>query len=169
MKKASIIILAAVLTLTGCVPVSQVRERPTDPGPSFAATPETEKPSPPTTAKFGEAVTYLNDLSISVSVPAPYTPGEYAAGHDRPAAVVFNITVTNGGTKNFEPFLYSTASSGGAEASKIYDGDIGSSPNTVILPGQTITYSEAYSVNDPAQIVFQIKPSFEYDDAIFTQ
>jgi len=87
--------------------------------------------------------------------------------------VVFQLTITNGSDENLNPVTYSRVASGGTEASAIFDsgnsmGDIGLGPTTVILPGGTITWLEAYSLTDPSSIVFQISPSFDYQDAVFT-
>jgi hypothetical protein len=117
---------------------------------------------------FGDTFAYDDGLSVTVSAPEAYTPGEYSDGADQAANVVFTVTMTNDTGANFEPFTYETATSGGVEASKIYDADIESSPTTVVPDGQSITYRIAFSVADPDQIVFQIAPSFDYDDAVFT-
>jgi hypothetical protein len=63
---------------------------------------------------------------------------------------------------------YETATSGGVEASKVYDSDIESSPTTVVPAGQSISYRIVFSVADADQIVFQMSPSFDYDDVVFT-
>jgi hypothetical protein len=117
---------------------------------------------------FGDTFAYDDGLSVTVSAPEAYTPGEYSDGADQAANVVFTVTVQNDTGANFEPFTYETATSGGVEASKIFDADIESSPTTVVPDGQSITYRIAFSVADPDQIVFQIAPSFDYDDAVFT-
>ncbi|MWV48310.1 hypothetical protein GRS96_03345 [Rathayibacter sp. VKM Ac-2803] len=125
------------------------------------------------TVGFGETFTYTDGVTLSVSAPAEFTPTEYAAGADQAVNVVFTLTITNGSAQNLDPFTYADVSSGGVEASRIFDtdgvaGDISTSPSTVILPGGTVTWKEAYSLTDPASIVMQLSPSFDYQDAIFT-
>lgn len=118
-------------------------------------------------------MTWADEVSLSVSAAAPFAPGEYAYGADQAHNVVFTLVITNNSTEVLEPSTYARVSSGGAEASPIFDsgnplGEIGSSPSTAILPGQTVQWLEAFSIADPASITFQISPSFDYEDAIFT-
>jgi hypothetical protein len=117
---------------------------------------------------FGDTFTYDDGIAVTVSAPEAYTPGEYSSGADQAASVVFTVTIENGTDANFEPMPYETATSGGVEASKVYDSDIESSPTTVVPAGQTITYRIVFSVADADQIVFQMSPSFDYDDVVFT-
>ena len=42
------------------------------------------------------------------------------------------------------------------------------SPSTVILPGQSVTWKEAWSVADPNSLTMQIAPSWDYENAVFT-
>ncbi|KPG80199.1 DUF4190 domain-containing protein [Frigoribacterium sp. RIT-PI-h] len=117
---------------------------------------------------FGDTFTYDDGIAVTVSAPEAYTPGEYSSGADQAASVVFTVTIENGTDANFEPMPYETATSGGVEASKVYDSDIENSPTTVVPAGQTITYRVVFSVADADQIVFQMSPSFDYDDVVFT-
>ena len=171
-----------VLLLTGCISTGQ-RSRPSDDAPaqptssasdpSFAEQPPEDPNVGAGNLAFGDAYTYTDDVSISVSLPAPFTPGEYAFGADQAANLLFSITITNDSGENLDPLTYSEVSSGGAESTAIFDpgnaaGNIGTPPQTVILPGGTITWLEAYSVADPASVVFQIRPAFDYNPVIFT-
>ena len=173
----STVAVAALLTLSGCVPAlsstspasgpdeSSESSGPS-PEPSFAESPDAEEEVG--NLAFGDAVAYADNVSISVSVPAAYAPDEYAAGNDQAHNVAFTVTITNGSTENVEPAAYASVSSGGVEGSQIFDSALSTSPTTVLLPGQTVTWVEAYSIADPASIVFQISPSFEYDSTVFT-
>ena len=142
---------------------------PSDDASDDSATGEDESTGSSENAAFGDTWEYEDGLAITVSAPEPYTPGEYAAGADQAANLVFTVTVVNGTSANYEPLLYEQVSSGGVESSQIFDSgtDVGGSPNTVIPAGQTITYRVAYSVTDPAQVVFQISPGFDYDSAVY--
>ncbi|NQX11018.1 DUF4190 domain-containing protein [Microbacteriaceae bacterium VKM Ac-2855] len=122
---------------------------------------------------FGDTIAYDNNVTISVSAPSPFTPSETAFGADQANQVLVTMTITNGSAENLEPSVYATASSAGVAATDIYDsgnaaGDVGASPTTTILPGGTATWVQAFSVADPADIVLQISPSFDYDDVIFS-
>ncbi|WP_241843179.1 DUF2510 domain-containing protein [Agromyces albus] len=134
---------------------------------------EEVEPEPVGNLAFGQSMIWDNGVELSVSVPEPYTPSEYAAGADLPHNVVFTLTIVNNSTENLEPFPYERLSSGGQEGSQIFDitgdgQDVGIAPTTVILPGESVTWRSAWSVADPNSLTMEIAPSFEYDDAIFT-
>lgn len=181
MKKIiAAVALVTALALTGCGAQTlsndsgAAKPAPSLAEPKAAPTPEPKPKADDSIVAFGEARTYENGVSISVSVPAPFTAGPYAAGvvAGQPQ-VVFTLVLTNNSTEILDPMVYSRVSAGGAEASVIFDsgnpvGEIGGGPMTAILPGQTVQWLEAYSVADPASITFQVSPSFEYVDAIFT-
>lgn len=137
--------------------------------------PVADEPAPPadTNLAFGDTMVWEDNVELTVSAPEPFTPSEFAAGADLAHNIVFTITLTNNSAENLEPLPYSTLSSGGQEGSQIFDsgnsaGDIGMAPTTVILPGQSVTWKEAWSVADPNSLTQQIAPNFEYQDAIFT-
>lgn len=160
--------------MTGCsVPVAETA----DPKASQAAAPA-EVDEPVDTLEvdglygFGETVTWENNVSLSVSTPVEYQPSELAAGMvDGQTTVLFEMVLTNNSDENFDPImLYYTASSGGVEASGVFDvsNGIDFQPSTVVLPGQSIKWQAAYSVADINNITLQTSIGFEYDDAIFT-
>lgn len=157
--------------LDGVQPSEVTAETPAG-DPSFAPDAPESAPATDLNSAFGDAITYTDDVAISVSAPAEYVPGEYAAGDEQAANVIFTLTITNNSDANLQPSTYSRVSSGGVEASRIFDSggavDVSSSPSTVILPGGTVTWNEAYSVADPASMIFQIAPSYDYEDSIFT-
>jgi hypothetical protein len=134
---------------------------------------EAEDDSAETTTEnvaFGETVTYDDGLAVTVSAPEPFTPGEYAAGADQAAAVVFTITITNGTDKNFDPTLaYPSVASSGVEASSVYDSDASlDQPSTAVPAGQSVSWRAAFSVADPAQLILEISPGpFEYDSIVY--
>lgn len=172
------VLLIATLAFTGCIPVSKTSapEKP-KPAPSFAEEPAVEEEAPPVVEDrvlgLGAAMTWEDGVSLSVSEPVAFTPTEWAAGVDQANQVAFTLVLTNGSGEILEPMTYSRVSSGGVEASQIFDtdnpvGNMIGSPTTAILPGQTVTWVEGFSIADPASITFQVSPSFEYTDAIFT-
>lgn len=173
---APLVALALAVGLAGCVPianVSQPEAEATKPAPSDTITPPSFAPEPEPEVKpsdnlaFGEAATYEDGLSISVSSPAPYTPDQYAAGADFATSLSFTITITNGTGENLDAFAYTTITSGGQAGSQVFDGNT-TYPSGVILPGQTLSWVENWSVADPNSIVLSIQPGFDYDEAIFT-
>ncbi|SMH49653.1 hypothetical protein SAMN06295885_3374 [Rathayibacter oskolensis] len=170
---------ATPLPLDDATAEAPAEESPAEESPAEEAPAEeapSEEPPPAAddmTVGFGEALAYTDGVTLSVSAPTEFTPTEYAAGNDQAVDVVFTLSIQNGSDENLEPFTYAEVSSGGVEASRIFDtdgeaGDISTSPSTVILPGGSVTWKEAYSVADPASIVMQLSPSFDYQDAVFT-
>ena len=122
---------------------------------------------------FGDTMVWEDDVELTVSAPVPYSPTEFAAGATLPNNIVFTMTITNNSTENLEPLPFAQLSSGGQEASQIFDitgdgEDVGVPPTTVILPGESVTWRTAWSVADPASLTMQIAPSFAYEDAVFT-
>ena len=134
---------------------------------------EDAEPEPVGNLAFGEAMVWEDGVELTVSAPEGYTPGEFAAGADLANNIVFTMTIVNNSSENLEPFPFPRLSSGGQEASQIFDitadgQSIGTPPTTVILPGQSVTWQSAWSVADPSSLTMQVSPSFEYDDAVFT-
>lgn len=184
MKKNLIALVAAAtlaLSITACTPVLESSAPEPDVAPisepSYAPTPEVvDTPEPEVDDMilgFGEAMTWIDNVALSVSAPSEFQPTEYAAGADQAYNVIFRVVITNNSGAVLNPSVYARVSSGGQEASSIYDfgsphGDLGGSPSTAILPGQTVEWLEAYSIADPNNITFQVAPSYDYEDAIFT-
>lgn len=129
----------------------------------------------PMIKKFGEVFSYENGVSISVSEGSPFTPTMYAAGviPGQPA-LLFKIVVTNGTAAAIDPYTMETVASAGTESSAIFDmgntdyGNVGETPMTSILPGQTIEWLVGYSVADPANLTFEVSPGFEYEQVVYT-
>ena len=142
---------------------------------SAEATEVTPPPVDNLIKQFGEVVTYEDNLSVSLSQPAQYTPGEYAQGVvDGQTPVVFKVVLTNGTASAVDPYTYVSVSSAGAESSTIADvmnpefGDIGLAPTTKVLPGQTVEWYVGFSIADMANITAEVQTGFEYESAIFT-
>jgi hypothetical protein len=176
---AFLMAIAIAIFFTGCASKA-VAESP-DPFASSAVE-EVEEPAqtPPSVnpliKQFGDVVTYEDNVSISVALIGPFTPGEYAQGIvEGYQPTVFKVVLTNNSDKPLEPTAIASATSGGKPAEYIADianaeyGDLGLFPTTSVLPGQTLEWYTAFSVSDPSDITLEISPtSFDYDQAIFT-
>lgn len=169
-----IIGLSLMIALTACGSKQAVSA---DPQASAATVEEPAPEAPPAVnefiKQFGEIVTFEDGLSISMSAPVDFTPTDLAAGVDQANNVMFSITVTNNTGEPLEPMFDSSGASGGVPASKIFDidnpvGGVFFAPTTTILPGQTLTWNEAYSVADPTNITIDFFVGFDYEKAIFT-
>lgn len=125
----------------------------------------------PLTKGFGDVITYKDGVSVSVSKPVPYNPSASAGnGIAGQSDVVFTMVVTNHSKQNLEFTGFPQATSGGKSAYDITDigNNVGNTPDSTLLPGQSITWLEAFSVADPSNITLEYSPSFVYDQAIFT-
>jgi hypothetical protein len=162
------LVLILALVLSGCsIKAVQHADAPAaEPAPSVVATPAPD----PLVKGFGKTVTYTDGVTISVSAPTAYAPTQFAAGTvDGQNTYVFTVVVTNGSAKTLDLSAWASANSGGKVASSVADlaNNIGLSPSTSLLTGQSVQWDEAFSVADANDITFQISPDFLHDKAIF--
>ncbi|MFZ5850350.1 MAG: hypothetical protein ACOYY2_03010 [Actinomycetota bacterium] len=169
------------LLLAGCTSGSAGDAEPTGTNAPAATTAAAESepeppaettPAAPAYAAFGQTYTWDDGLAVTVSPPAPFTPSETAAFTESPAYLAFEVKVVNGTAEPYEPaVLYLTLQSGNTEASQVFDvGEAGLAgpPATPLLPGREAVFKVGFGVADPADLVMQVAPGFEYDPAIFT-
>jgi len=152
-------------------PTTSVAVTTAPPPPSSPATSSSTTDDATGTAKFGGAFKWKTGVQVTVSAPAPFTPSKSAAvGEPRPAHFVkIEIVVVNGATTIYDPSAITvSAQSANVEAKKVYDSDMGSSPSTKVLPGREVKFSVAFGVADPKDLVVQVRPGFEYRDALWT-
>ncbi len=152
-------------TTTAPTTTAPTTTAPTTTAPTTTTTPTPENPV------FGQTYEWEDGLAVSVSPPTPFTPSDTAAFDPAPTFVSFEIKIVNGTSEIFDPLLFSTTmQSGNTEASQVFDSEqgVGGSPSTPVLPGREVVFRQAYGVNDPADLVMQVSPSFDHDPAIFT-
>ncbi|MCD2441432.1 DUF2510 domain-containing protein [Agromyces sp. SYSU K20354] len=127
--------------------------------------------------RFGDTMTWDDGVSLTVSVPEPYTPSEFAVGATQAENVVFTLTLTNNSPEELQPLPLPTLSSGDQEVSQIFDigsdvfdpgDDVGIPPTAPVAPGASISWRAAWSVDDPSSLTLQAAPSFRYPNATFT-
>ncbi|WP_029433112.1 hypothetical protein [Blastococcus sp. URHD0036] len=85
--------------------------------------------------------------------------------------LAFDVTVVNGTDANYEPAMFSTTmQSGNAEEQEVFDseGGLEGSPSTPILPGRETAFTVGYGASNPADLVMQVRPGFEYESVIYT-
>lgn len=146
---------------------------PTMQSPSPSTTTSTTPPQPaaPANPTFGETYTWEDGISVTVSPPEPFEPSEYAIAGEWPAYLAFNVKVVNGTQANFDPSMFSTTlQSGNTEGDEVFDSANGfeGSPSTTLLPGREAVFKIGYGVQDAADLVMEVSPSFEHESAIFT-
>lgn len=154
--------LAAVITLTGCGGTTTLTNAPAQTGPPVHSVPS-ETPPAPSATKFGTPYIFTDDVEIVVSTPVEYTPGEFVDYPEGTTPVVFTFSLTNNSTSEITPDPYVEISSGDAFGENIFDagnetyGDIGTRPYEPIAIGETVTWTEAFAVADPANIKMEVE------------
>lgn len=164
--------LVAALALTGCSTTGTATGSKA-PVASTTTSAPAAAPATPSTAAFGTTWKYKDGVTVSVAAPVAYTPSETAAGATQAQQVALTFTITNGSAKNLNPLVSPKVSSSGTEAAAIIDVENAQlasfAPTTVILPGGTSTWTQAFSVADASKLIVQLSPAvITYDDAIFT-
>ena len=127
--------------------------------------------------RFGDTMTWDDGVALTVSVPEPYTPSDFAVGATRANHVVVTLTITNNSAEDLQPLPLPSLSSGDQEVSQIFDlgsdllspaDDVGIPPTATIEPGGSITWRSAWSLDDPSALTLEVAPSFTYPNANFT-
>ncbi|MEU8889481.1 DUF4190 domain-containing protein [Streptomyces sp. NPDC048442] len=113
----------------------------------------------------GEAAEYEDKLTVTVSAPAKYTPGEYAAGHTKGnKARLVTVVINNAGTEKFDAALVTaTARAGqdGTEAEQIIDDKVGLGFSGTVMPGKKVTVKYAFDVPaDAKNLTVEVTPDF---------
>ncbi|NWF29916.1 DUF4352 domain-containing protein [Streptomyces sp. PKU-EA00015] len=116
----------------------------------------------------GESIVYDDDLTVTVSAPEPFTPGEYAVGHTKGnKAHQVTITIENAGKKKFDSTLVTvTARAGkdGVSAEQIFDDKAGQGFDSTILPGKKATVTYAFDTPANAKnLTVEVVPDVWYD------
>ena len=126
---------------------------------------------------FGETMTWDDGVALTVSVPEPYTPSDFAVGATQANTVVFTLTITNNSTEDLQPLPLPTLSSGDQEVSQVFDigsdvigpgDDVGIPPTATVEPGGSVSWRVAWSLDDPSSLTLEAAPSFLYPSATFT-
>lgn len=164
MRKTQLLSLLAIvplaLSLSACEEnKSEVVEQTESPA-ATEATPS-EEPAKPEVKRpaFGETVEYKDGLRLTVAEPAEFTPGEWSIGGDGEGTPLkFEITIENGSEEDFNPALFHVSVlSGGKESEQIFDSAaLGEQPDTTLIPGKSVTWSEAFMVADPDDLVMDV-------------
>jgi hypothetical protein len=139
-----------------------------------------EEPAAPASGdlRFGETMTWDDGVALTVSVPEPYTPSDFAVGATQANSVVFTLTLTNNSTADLQPLPLPTLSSGDQEVSQVFDvgsdvfgpgDDVGFPPTATIEPGGSVSWRVAWSLDDPSSLTMEAAPNLLYPSATFTK
>ena len=186
MKRSITAILAATaaLSLAACGIAPEASDSPAPPSSSSSevtpdpwteeATPD-EAPEPSNEADsmvvgLGETFTWEDGTTALIEAPQPFQKSEWAAGGEGYSNTIsFKVTVTNGSDTPLDAsFTSPNVTSGDREGDEIFDDEVGGGPSSDILPGRTVTFTVAYGVDDPADIVAEFAPTWDHQTAYWT-
>ncbi|MFE2600626.1 DUF4190 domain-containing protein [Streptomyces sp. NPDC059396] len=116
----------------------------------------------------GDSAVYDDDLTVTVSEPVAYTPGEYAVGHTRGnKAYKVTVVIENAGKEKFDAGLTTVTARAGAdgvEAESIYDDTTGTGFSGTILPGKKATAVFAFDSPAAAKaLTVEVGPGILHD------
>ncbi|MEV0964652.1 MULTISPECIES: DUF4190 domain-containing protein [unclassified Streptomyces] len=120
----------------------------------------------------GDSAVYDDDLTITVSEPEAWTPGEYAIGHAKGnKAYKVTVVIENAGKEKFESALVTAEARAGEEgvkAERIYDGKVGEPFTGTILPGKKVTAVWAFDTPaDARNLTVEVSPGFDYNASVW--
>lgn len=138
-----------------------------------------EKVTPPPVDElrhlFGDIHQYDDGIIVFVSEPKEFELSETAEveGTERALSVVFQIEITNNSTEEFQPAAFPKVTTGEFEASMIKDvnnpfGDFRFQSGLALQPGETETWLIGYSVDSLDDLTVKVSPSFDHEEARFT-
>lgn len=163
--------------VTETVTVTETVSVPADDAPDTG--PESEpEPAPPDGGSvtegqiaFGETWTWEDGIAVTVSEPEPYeTSSSGVGGEAFEDAVRFDVTIENGTDAPLELFaVLASVQSGTSTGDQIFDSanNVSGSPGNTLLAGRSVEFPIAFGVEDPEDLVLQITPGWDHDDAFF--
>ena len=125
----------------------------------------------PSRPNSGASVTEVSTSQRFLSILGSSQSIDSSMWRSMPSNRAFTVTILNGTSKRYDPTIFSTSlQSGAQEGDAIFDSaaGLGGSPNTVLLPGRTAKFRVAYGLLNPADIVLEVSPGFEYDNAVWS-
>lgn len=146
-------------------------------GDTAAATDETTAPAADNTGDgvyaLDDAVTYENDVEITLSGFTRTVSGQYAEPESTPY-VKFTVKIKNGGSKKLDTTLLSVNCSYGTDGKSseaIFDSEssLGGGPSTQLLPGRSINVPWGCELPKAQKLIqIEVAPDFDSETAIFT-
>lgn len=148
MKKSLIAVgLVAALALTAC------GGKKADPA-STATPSDTATTTAATSGGFGSALNLGAGISLTISAPKSFVPGQFASNYLKgQAANIFDVTVKNAGTTDLDPStILFTINSGTNACPDVLDGDNGitGAPTDPIAAGASTTFKFAIACDAKA-------------------
>lgn len=139
-KSLTVVLVIGALVLTGCGKKANNASSTTTP----TATPTATAAA---SGGFGSPVTLGGGISVTISAPTSFKPGNFASNYlPGQAANLFDVSLKNGGTTAIDPTTISLAANSGTNTcTDVLDGDNGVSgaPTDPIAAGATATFKFA--------------------------
>ncbi|WP_367039643.1 hypothetical protein [Streptomyces sp. Je 1-332] len=138
-------------------------------GSSMAAAAPSVSPTAEKAGAWGEAKKWDGGLTVTVSKPSKFTPGEYSIGHESGnQAVKWRIKVHNGTDEAFQGALmsvYVKSGSDGVVCEQIFDGDLGAGITGSVSPGSSGAADFAFDVprGQLNKVDLEVRPEFDKD------
>ncbi|WP_093800516.1 DUF4190 domain-containing protein [Streptomyces sp. Wb2n-11] len=131
---------------------------------------KSEDKSSEETLEAGDSAVYDDELTVTVSDPKAYTPGEYALGHTKGnKAYLVTVVIDNAGKEKFDAtFITAEARAGeeGVKAEEIIDDKVGEIFTGSIMPGKKATLQYAFDAPaDAENLVVEVSPGISHDDS----
>lgn len=102
--------------------------------------------------------------------PAPTGAAPTAtAPADAGAVVTVDVALVNGTDRPVNTSIYVAMTSGGADAPLVEDPEAGLTgpPGTMIQPGQDVSFTMGFEVQDPGDLTMEVRPAYQYVSALF--
>lgn len=115
------------------------------------------------TKPFGSTFTWDDGVAVTISKPRSFQPSPYAASDNKfKKFVVVDVTLKNGSKEPYNAMtLTTTATSGDKQSDGVFDSEKGIDlPTADILPGKTLTWKQAYGVDDTGDLVIAVDNGF---------
>jgi len=112
-------------------------------------------------APFGDSYQWEDGLKVTVGEIEDFEPVN--TDLDGPY-IAYEVEVVNDSEFVYDAnYLYSTLASGGVEGDQIFGSVNGVTPPSVaILPGESLTFTQAWAVEDPSDVTLTLTPDGSY-------
>ena len=183
MRRPSMLLVIAVLALTGCSATGAARSGGgqatpvTTPRVVAVPSPTPTTPAAPLFLPFGQKWPYTDKLVVAVIPKGVSKASQYAAGAEKSNGVMylFEVQIINGTKAAFDPAITQGAVTYGArglQAGRVFDSanNLMESFTGMILPDQQQTLVEAYAVpaTEIGNVTMTFTPDFSHAPAIFS-
>jgi hypothetical protein len=130
---------------------------------------ETPPPSSGDAPADGAAAEESGPSDEAGPATATPTPAPTGAPADVGAVVAVDLVLVNGTDRPMNTSIFVAMVSGGVDAEQVNDTAAGLTgpPGTIIQPGQEVSFTMGFQVQDPADLTMEVRPAYHYTSALF--